>query len=100
MSKVSSSYREGLLEDLRMPSEAAAYLNAALEDGSYDGFLMAVRDVTEAVGMSWFPEQVPNRQKKSHTTVSENDADLSNLFVLLKNMDLELAVKEAVCEGG
>jgi len=94
MSNMSLSYREGLLEDLRTPSEAAAYLNAALEDGSYDGFLMAVRDVAEAMGMSWFPEKIPDKQQKT-----ENGANLSNLFVLLKNMGLELAVKEVVSEG-
>ena len=31
-----------LLEDLRDPSEAAAYLTAALEDGSPDVFLLAL----------------------------------------------------------
>jgi len=58
------SYREGLLEDIRMPSDAAAYLNAALEDGSYDGFLMAVRDVAEAMGMSWFPKRYRTNRKR------------------------------------
>lgn len=79
MGNISLSYREGLLEDLRTPSEAAAYLNAALEDGAYDGFLMAVRDVAEAMGMPWFPEKIPNKQQKT-----ENGANLPNLFVLLK----------------
>ena len=40
MSKASRPYKEGLLEDLRDPSEAVAYLTAALEDGSPDVFRM------------------------------------------------------------
>jgi len=34
------------------PEEAAAYLNAALEDGDQQVFLLALRDVAEARGMS------------------------------------------------
>ncbi len=44
-------YRESLLEDLRDPVEAAAYLNAALEDSS-EMFLVALRDVAEAKKMA------------------------------------------------
>lgn len=54
MSKASRPYKEELLEDLRDPSEAAAYLTAALEDGSPNVFLLALRDVAEAHGMKQF----------------------------------------------
>ena len=37
MSKTSISYRNGLLKDLKDNGEAAAYLNAALEDGGCGG---------------------------------------------------------------
>ena len=37
MSKTSISYKNGLLKDLKNPGEAAAYLNAALEDGGGGG---------------------------------------------------------------
>jgi DNA-binding phage protein len=41
------SYREGLLESLRNPDEAALYLNACLEDEDFRVFLLALRDVAD-----------------------------------------------------
>ena len=38
----SKSYREQLLERLKDPAAAAAYLDAALEDGNQAVFLMAM----------------------------------------------------------
>lgn len=46
----SVDYREGLLESLKDPNEAVEYLNAAIEDGDKDIFLLALRDVVEAWG--------------------------------------------------
>ena len=56
LSRSNRPYKEELLEDLRNPSEAAAYLTAALEDGSPDVFLLALRDVAEAHGMKRLAE--------------------------------------------
>jgi DNA-binding phage protein len=39
-SKTLISYRDGLLNDLKDPGEAAAYLKAALEDGSQEVFML------------------------------------------------------------
>ena len=50
--EASVSYEDGLRQDLAHPEEAAAYLNAALEDGSQEVFLLALRDVAEARGMT------------------------------------------------
>jgi len=50
MKKPSVKYEDGLKKALADPEDAAAYLNAALEDGSQDVFLMALRDVPEARG--------------------------------------------------
>ena len=52
MNKTSVSYEQGLKHDLKNSAEAAAYLNAALEDGSQEVFLMALRDVAEARGIA------------------------------------------------
>jgi probable addiction module antidote protein len=43
-------YREGLLESLRNPDDAAHYLNACLEDEDARVFLLALRDVADAHG--------------------------------------------------
>ncbi|NTV53595.1 MAG: putative addiction module antidote protein [Candidatus Firestonebacteria bacterium] len=48
--KAARDYKAGLLEDLKDPREAEAYLNAALEDGDSKAFLIALRDVAEAQG--------------------------------------------------
>ena len=48
--KPGRSYREDLIEDLKDRREAAAYLNAALEEGDKDVFLLALRDVLDAQG--------------------------------------------------
>lgn len=46
----SKSYQDSLIESLKDPTEAAEYLNAALEDGEPEVFLLALRDVVESYG--------------------------------------------------
>ena len=48
MNKTSRSYQEELLKSLTDPAEAAAYLNAALDDGSDEIFLLALENVALA----------------------------------------------------
>ena len=48
--KPSRSYHDDLIEDLKDPKEATAYLNAALEAGDKEAFLLALRNVLEAQG--------------------------------------------------
>ncbi|AFZ51434.1 helix-turn-helix domain-containing transcriptional regulator [Dactylococcopsis salina] len=45
------SYKEDLLEALSDPIEAREYLNAALEDENPEVFLLALRDVVEAIAL-------------------------------------------------
>jgi probable addiction module antidote protein len=44
------NYQEQLLEDLKIEGKAAAYLDAALEDGDPGIFLVALRNVAMAQG--------------------------------------------------
>jgi len=44
------NYEESLIESLKDPVAAQSYLNAVLEEGDRDGFLLALRDITEAKG--------------------------------------------------
>ncbi len=44
------SYYKDLIDDLKNPKEAVAYLNAALESGDKNAFLLALRNVAEAQG--------------------------------------------------
>jgi probable addiction module antidote protein len=50
MAKKSTTYQEDLIEALRDPREATAYLNAAMEEGDRALFLLALRNVAEAHG--------------------------------------------------
>jgi len=50
MAKKTTTYQEDLIESLKDPREAAAYLNAAMEDGDRALFLLALRNVAEAHG--------------------------------------------------
>jgi DNA-binding phage protein len=46
----SLKYKEHLLESLKHPKEAAAYLDACLDDEDPHVFLLALKDVAEARG--------------------------------------------------
>lgn len=48
--KSSKPYHDDLIKDLKDPKEALAYLNACLEGGNPDVFLLALKDVAEARG--------------------------------------------------
>lgn len=52
MKKITEEYETNLRDDLADPIEAAEYLNAALEDGSQEVFLMALKDIANAKGIS------------------------------------------------
>jgi DNA-binding phage protein len=45
-----TGYQKDQIEALKDPAEAVAYLNAALEDGDRETFLLALRNVAEANG--------------------------------------------------
>jgi len=50
MAKRTTTYQEDLIEDLKDLREAAAYLNAAMEEGNRELFLLAQRNVAKANG--------------------------------------------------
>ena len=50
--KAPKTYHNDLLERLKNPEYAREYLNAALADDDHRVFLIALRDVAEAHGMS------------------------------------------------
>jgi probable addiction module antidote protein len=94
MSKASTSYREGLIKDLADPEEAAAYLNAALEDGSKEFFLLALRDIAEAKGMARLSKKAHlNRESMYRMLSGKGNPQLSSLASILKSAGLRLAVE-------
>lgn len=94
MSKASTSYREGLIKDLANPEEAAAYLNAALADGSQEVFLMALRDIAEAQGMTKLSRQTQlNRESMYRMLSGKGNPQLASLASILESLGLRLAVE-------
>jgi DNA-binding phage protein len=84
MTQLSRSYQAQLIAALKDPDEAAAYLNAALEEGSVELFLLALQNVAEARNISAFS--------------TEKNPRLSTLTTVLDDLELRLAItpKESV----
>lgn len=94
MRHMSASYRKGLLRALSDPDEAAAYLNAALEDGSPEGFLIALRDVADSIGMTRMARGAKlNRESLYRMLSRRGNPQLSSLASLLDRMGLKLSVE-------
>lgn len=106
MKKIYEDYETGLLDSLRDKDEAAAYLNAALEDGSQDAFLMALRDVANARGLTNLARDTSlNRENMYRILSTKGNPKLSSLYTLLDSLGLKLAIESketntfAVVEG-
>ena len=97
MAKPTKSYQTALLESLNDPQEAAAYLNAALEDDSEDAdelFLLALRNVAEARGVAKLAEEAAlNREGLYRMLSAKGNPRLSTLGALLDALGLRLAVE-------
>ena len=94
MTKPSITYDIGLHEDLRDPVEAAEYLNAALEDGAQDVFLMALRDVAKAHGLTRLARETTlNRENMYRILSEEGNPQLSSLKTLLDSLELKLSIE-------
>jgi probable addiction module antidote protein len=98
MSK-SRRYEDVLDEDLRDPTEAVGYLNACLEDGDPDVFLLALRDVARAQGgVAKLAEATALNREHLYRMLSESgNPELRSLEVLLDALGFRLSVslKEA-----
>src|ERR1700690_3679539 len=94
MAKV-KNYKEHLLEQLQDSEEAAAYLNAALQDEDPHAFLLALRDITEAQGgMVWLAKQSElNRENLYRTLSMRGNPRFFNLLAVLDAFGLELSVR-------
>ena len=94
MTKTSRPCKASLLEDLKDPNEAAEYLTAALEDGSLDLFLVALRNVAEAHGMKKLAEGAQlNRESMYRMLSEEGNPQLSSLTSVLHQLGLRLSVE-------
>jgi probable addiction module antidote protein len=94
MNRLTKSYRADLIKDLKDPIEAAEYLNAAIQDGNQENFLMALRDVAEARGIMRLAKQTAlNRENMYRMLSDEGNPKLSSLNAILDILGLKLAIE-------
>ena len=95
MPKRTKKYEESLMESLQNPEEAAAYLNAHLdEEDSEELLLLALRDVAKAHGFSEVAEQADLGRESLYKALSKDgNPKLSTLKSLLKVVGLKLAIE-------
>ena len=91
----SRDYQVSLIERLADPIEAAAYLDAALEDGDRAVFLLAIRNVIQAFGgMTQISRRTGLNRENLYRVLSEQgNPELNSLEKLLKALGLRLAVE-------
>ena len=97
MSKRTANYEQGLKEALKDPIEAAAYLSAALEEGERDVFLLALKDVAAAHGLSQLAREAELNRENLYRMLSQGgNPQLSSLQSLLDALGFRLAVEPKV----
>lgn len=99
MSKTSRPYKPELLKALQDPLEAAEYLNAALEEDMNELFLLALRNVAEAYGMTRLAEDAQlNRESMYRMLSVKGNPQFTSLISILRQLGLKLSVqvKESV----
>jgi len=98
-----SSYQKDLIESLKDPCEAAAYLNAAIEEGDRSVFLLALRNVAEACGgMAALAEKANLSRESLYRMLSKKgNPEIKSLYTLLHAMGLRLAIEaeQHTCAG-
>jgi probable addiction module antidote protein len=93
MIATAARYEDGLHQALLDPAEAAAYLDAALADGDTAAFLLALRDVAEARGITPVARAAQlNRENLYRMLASNGNPQLSSLSALLTSLGLRLSV--------
>ena len=93
--KASVSYKKQLLQSLKDPEEAAAYLNAALEDKDPRVFLLALQDVIESRSLSIAQIAKTTLLDRTHLyrmLSKKGNPELRSLHTLLKGLGFRLAV--------
>ncbi len=95
MSKKATTYQEDLIEALKDPREAAAYLNAAMEEGDRALFLLALRNVAEAHGgMAAVAEKARlNRENLYRMLSKKGNPEIKSIVNLLHSIGLRLTVE-------
>ncbi len=91
----SRDYQKSLLEALKDPNETVEYLNAALEDGEPEVFLLALRDVVDSYGgMGKLAASTSlNRENLYRMLSTRGNPEFFSLSTVLDTIGLRLAVE-------
>jgi DNA-binding phage protein len=88
----SRSYHSYLIESLKDPQEAAAYLDAVLEDGTFEELSLAVRNVAEARIALLGDNRAVSEQQAIQQLLSEPINNLSTLLKIVNNLGFKISV--------
>jgi len=90
--KPAVSYRKELMAVLKDPEQASAYLNAALEAGNREAFLLALRNVLEARGgITQISRQAKINRVSLYKMLSSNgNPAFENILRLLRTTGIRL----------
>jgi len=98
MPKRTKNYEVDLIEKLKDSEFAVEYLNASLEDedtGSDERFLIALRHVAQAHGMTSVSERSGMTRQAMYRALSETgNPEFSSLRALLNAIGLKLSVEQ------
>jgi len=91
----SRNYKNHLVESLKDSMEAAEYLNAALEDGEPEVFLLALRDVVNSYGgMGKLAASISlNRENLYRMLSTKGNPEFFSLSTVLDAVGFRLAVE-------
>jgi probable addiction module antidote protein len=95
MLKGARPYEDHLIQSLKNPAEASAYLQAALEDNDPRVFLLALKNVALALGgVSRLAKKAKlNRVSLYRTLSKRGNPELTTLHTILGSLGLELAIR-------
>lgn len=91
-------YKEHLLKALQDPEEAAAYLDACLEDEDPSVFLLALKDVAEARGglSKLSRETALSRQSLYKAFSKTGNPKISSVYSVLTSLGFELHITPSI----
>ena len=88
---VTGDFNEYLVEFLKDPKEARAYLNSALEEEDFRVFLLALRNVADAFGISNLAAEADlNRENIYRMLSNKGNPKLSSIIAVLRAIGIRL----------
>ncbi|MBW4659890.1 MAG: transcriptional regulator [Drouetiella hepatica Uher 2000/2452] len=89
---IHKSYHSYLIESLKDPAEAAAYLDAVLEDGEFEPILLALKNVAEARRSLIDAANVADWENCYQLLAQGETLGLPAIALLLSQLGLKLSV--------